>query len=73
MVETLHKKFYGTDRQYPIIPQEQRQKTNTYVLELPGTKKKKKKKTERKNQPQHPKYSKQTVRSIVACTVFAQK
>lgn len=42
MVETLHKKFYGTDRQYPIIPQEQRQETNAYVLELPGTKKKKK-------------------------------
>lgn len=40
MVETLHKKFYGTDRQYPIIPQEQWQETNAYVLKLPGTEKK---------------------------------
>lgn len=37
MVETLHKKSYGTDRQYPIIPQEQGQKANTDVLKLPGT------------------------------------
>jgi len=37
MVETLHKKSYGTDRQYSIIPQEQGQKANTDVLKLPGT------------------------------------
>lgn len=37
MVETLHKKPDGTDRQYPIIPQEQGQEANTDVLKLPGT------------------------------------
>lgn len=36
VVETLHEEFYGTGGQDPVIPQEQGQEANAYVLKLPG-------------------------------------